>query len=84
MWELIRTICGGTTVRGGDVHTGDMMVQLHGGPLDGQTIDTDPTDPDPWIAIISDGCAHPGGRSLYAPDPAGTWRWEQDLPADAM
>ncbi|MCT2591133.1 hypothetical protein LHJ74_14650 [Streptomyces sp. N2-109] len=61
-------------------------VELYGGPLDGQTVpvDTDDGDPDPWTAILTPGCAHPGGRSLYAPDPAGRWRWVQDVPWDAM
>ncbi|MFD5033631.1 hypothetical protein ACFWM0_24970 [Streptomyces sp. NPDC058405] len=59
-------------------------VPLHGGPLDGSTAPIDPADDDPWIAIISDGCAHPGGRSLYAPDTAGVWRWREDIPWDAM
>ncbi|MFE7412918.1 hypothetical protein [Streptomyces laurentii] len=54
-------------------------VELHGGPLDGTTVDTDDTDPDPWIAIITDHGTHPGGRALYAPDEAGTWRHVRDL-----
>lgn len=62
----------------------ETWVPLHGGPLDGSSAPVDPDDPDPWTAIISDGCAFPGGRSLYAPDGAGVWRWVQDLPADAM
>ncbi len=61
-------------------------VTLHGGPLDGATapVDVDPTDPDPWTAIVSDGCAFPGGRSLYAPDCAGRWVWRYDVPWDAL
>jgi hypothetical protein len=55
------------------------MVELHGGPLDGQTVPVDADDPDPWTAIISPHGQHPGGRSLYAPDPDGTWRWRRDL-----
>lgn len=47
------------------------QVELHGGPLDGMTVDVDVDDPDPWIAILSDGCSLPGGRSLYAPDTTG-------------
>ncbi|MFD5752255.1 hypothetical protein [Streptomyces sp. NPDC127033] len=46
-------------------------IELHGGPLDGTTAPVDLDDPAPWTAIISDGCAHPGGRSLYAPDEEG-------------
>lgn len=65
-------------------HPEQTPVQLHGGPLDGQTVAIDPTDPDPWIAIIADGCAHPGGRSLYSPDPAGRWTWREDLPWEAL
>lgn len=57
---------------------------LHGGPLDGSSAPVDPDDDDPWTAIISDGCTFPGGRSLYAPDGEGVWRWERDLPHDAM
>ncbi|MEU0991952.1 hypothetical protein [Streptomyces sp. NPDC005953] len=60
------------------------MVDLHGGPLDGDTAPVDPHDPDPWTAIISDGCQYPGGRSIYAPDPHGIWRWTGDIPWDAM
>ncbi|ARF75693.1 hypothetical protein B7C62_28135 [Kitasatospora albolonga] len=59
------------------------MVELHGGPLDGQTVPVD-IDDDPWTAIISDGCAHPGGRSVYAPDSTGRWVWERDVPWDAL
>ncbi|MFJ4873249.1 hypothetical protein [Streptomyces sp. NPDC088757] len=54
-------------------------VELHGGPLDGQRVPTDPEDPDPWIAVISDHGQYPGGRSLYRPDADGVWRWECDL-----
>lgn len=62
------------------------MVELHSGPLDGQTVpvDLDPTDPDPWTAIINDGCTHPGGRSVYAPDTTGRWVWQNDIPWDAL
>lgn len=59
-------------------------VQLHGGPLDGTTAPVDPGDPDPWTAIISDYGTYPGGRSLYAPDTTGTWRWVRDLPPEAL
>lgn len=59
-------------------------VELHGGPLDGQTAPVNPDDTDPWTAIISDGCAYPGGRSLYAPDPAGRWTWRRDLRWDEL
>lgn len=59
-------------------------VTLHGGPLDGMPADVDTDESDPWIAIISEGCAYPGGRSVYAPDTAGTWTWSHDIPWDAM
>lgn len=60
------------------------MVQLHGGPLDGQTVPVTLDDDDPWTAVISDGCAYPGGRSLYAPNTAGRGVWQHDLPWEAM
>lgn len=50
-------------------------VTLHGGPLDGMTTEVDADDPDPWIAIIAEGCA---------PDAAGVWRWTRDIPWHAM
>ena len=59
-------------------------VELHGGPLDGMRAPVDLADPDPWTAIISDGCQYPGGRSVYAPDAAGRWVWERDIPWEAM
>ncbi|MEU0978473.1 hypothetical protein ABZ488_04580 [Streptomyces griseus] len=62
----------------------ERMVELHGGPLDGQTVPVTLDDDEPWTAIISDGCAYPGGRSVYAPDPAGRWVWEQDVPWEAL
>ncbi|MGW6604246.1 hypothetical protein [Streptomyces sp. NPDC055036] len=65
-------------------NTPTTMVELHGGALDGEHAPVDTTDPDPWTVIISDGCAHPGGRSLYAPDEAGVWRWVRDIPWEAM
>ena len=58
-------------------------VELHGGPLDGMTAPVT-LDEDPWTAIISDGCAYPGGRSVYAPDSTGRWVWIRDLPWDAL
>ncbi|MER5350570.1 hypothetical protein ABT093_09590 [Kitasatospora sp. NPDC002551] len=62
-----------------------VRVTLCGGPLDGMEVQVDPTDPDPWIAIISGPrCQYPGGRSLYAPDPAGQWVWDRDLPWEAL
>lgn len=64
--------------------TNSIDVQLHGGPLDGSLAPVDPADPDPWTAIISDGCEYPGGRSLYAPDDTGTWRWVRDIPWESM
>ncbi|MCX4970945.1 hypothetical protein OHA98_40705 [Streptomyces sp. NBC_00654] len=54
-------------------------VELYGGPLDGWVVPVDTGDPDPWTAIISDYGEHPGGRSLYAPDTTGRWRWVRDL-----
>jgi hypothetical protein len=59
-------------------------VQLHGGPLDGMTVPVDPDDPDPWTAVIADGCRYPGGRSMYAPAEDGRWVWVRDLPPEAM
>ncbi|MFE9853469.1 hypothetical protein ACFYPN_32445 [Streptomyces sp. NPDC005576] len=53
-------------------------VQLHGGPLDGQTVPVLAEDEDPWTAILSDHGQYPGGRSLYAPDAEGVWRWVRD------
>lgn len=63
---------------------GEVEVTLHGGPLDGMTVAVDASDPEPWIAIISEGCAFPGGRSVYAPDEAGRWTWQRDIPWDAL
>lgn len=59
-------------------------VPLYGGPLDGQSTAVDLADPNPWIAIVADGCAHPGGRSVYAPDQAGRWTWTHDIPWEHM
>ncbi|WP_405759490.1 hypothetical protein OG234_13405 [Streptomyces sp. NBC_01420] len=59
-------------------------VTLHGGPLDGETVAVDPADPEPGIGIIAAGCAYPGGRSWYEPDPAGRWTWRRDIPWAAM
>ncbi|MCL7377464.1 hypothetical protein [Streptomyces sp. 35G-GA-8] len=56
-----------------------LAVQLHGGPLDGQTVLVD-LDAEPWTEVTS---SH-GGRSLYAPDEAGVWRWVRDIPWEAM
>ncbi|MFD5085009.1 hypothetical protein ACFWOG_20510 [Kitasatospora sp. NPDC058406] len=39
---------------------------------------------DPWVAVISDGCAFPGGRSVYEPDGSGRWTWVRNLPWEAM
>ncbi|MFE2941022.1 hypothetical protein ACFXKG_18455 [Streptomyces sp. NPDC059255] len=64
--------------------TSTVEVELHGGPLDGEHVPVDLTDPDPWTAIISDHGQYPGGRSLYAPDEASVWRWVRDLPWDAL
>ncbi|MEE1822207.1 hypothetical protein PUR61_08360 [Streptomyces sp. BE20] len=60
------------------------MVTLHGGPLDGGSTPVDPDDPDPWVAVVCDGCAFPGGRSVYEPDGSGRWTWVRDLPWEAM
>ncbi|MFJ6384650.1 hypothetical protein ACIQI7_32170 [Kitasatospora sp. NPDC092039] len=62
-----------------------VTVTLYGGPLDGEEIDVDALDGDPWVPIISGaGCAYPGGRSVYALAPDGRWTWRRDLPADAL
>ncbi|MET9402091.1 hypothetical protein [Kitasatospora sp. NPDC002965] len=60
------------------------MVTLYGGPLDGASTPVDPDDPDPWVAVISEGCAFPGGRSVYEPDEGGRWTWVRDLPWEAL
>ena len=70
-----------------DEHDGqerEEQVVLFGGPLDGQRVSVDGGDPDPWVAIITDGCSVPGGRALYAPDADGCWRHCTDLPPDAL
>ncbi|MGW2654398.1 hypothetical protein ACWC1D_12200 [Streptomyces sp. NPDC001478] len=59
-------------------------VTLYGGPLDGESVNVDPRDPEPGIGIIASGCAYPGGRSWYEPDSAGRWTWRRDIPWDAM
>ncbi|PZT71585.1 hypothetical protein [Streptomyces sp. AC1-42T] len=59
-------------------------VELHGGPLDGWRVEVDETDDDPWIAIVSELGAHPGGRSLYAPGADGRWVWVRDLRWDEL
>nr|WP_173287905.1 hypothetical protein [Streptomyces sp. x3] len=59
-------------------------VELHGGPLDGMRVDVDVDDPDPWVAIVSDWGRYPGGRSLYAPDGSGVWRWVREIPWEAL
>lgn len=63
----------------------EIEVELHGGPLDGWTVPVT-LDDDPWTAIISDHGQYPGGRSVYAPDPArdGQWWWVEDIPWDSM
>ncbi|MGW2539889.1 hypothetical protein ACWC5I_03225 [Kitasatospora sp. NPDC001574] len=58
------------------------MVTLRGGPLGGASTPVDPDDSDPWVAVISEGCAFPGGRSVY--EPVGSGRWVRDLPWEAM
>lgn len=55
-------------------------VELHGGPLDGETVPIDADDPDPGAALISGGCQYLGGRSWYEPDDTGLWRWTGDTP----
>lgn len=59
-------------------------VTLHGGPLDGETVAVDPTDPEPGIGIIAPGCSYPGGRSWYEPDGDLRWTWTGDIPWQAM
>ncbi|MFD5388197.1 hypothetical protein ACFWMG_25325 [Streptomyces sp. NPDC127074] len=51
-----------------------VTVTLYEGPLDGVETVVDADDPDPWVPLISPGCAHSGGRSIYGPDPV-TSRW---------
>ncbi|MCD9900997.1 hypothetical protein LUR56_15300 [Streptomyces sp. MT29] len=63
-------------------NTISITVELHGGPLDGQTTTVTLTDQDPWIALPNDGCTFPGGSSIYAPDTHGRWVWQDDQPAD--
>lgn len=63
----------------------DDLVTLHGGPLDGQTLDTTGWTPQQradGVALISPLSAYgPGGRSLYAPSGnPGRWDWEGDTP----
>lgn len=60
------------------------MVQLYGGPLDGRMTPVDPEWEDPWVAIITDGCRYPGGRSVYARAEDGRWCWTEDIPWEAM
>ncbi|MER7997910.1 hypothetical protein [Streptomyces sp. NPDC095613] len=36
------------------------------------------------LTSTDDACANPGGRSVYAPDGTGVWRWVRDMPWDAM
>ncbi|WP_328721750.1 hypothetical protein OHT52_21165 [Streptomyces sp. NBC_00247] len=59
-------------------------VELHGGPLDGSTAPVTLDGDEQWTAIITDGCAYRGGRSVYASDAAGRWVWQGDVPWDAM
>ncbi|MFJ6616691.1 hypothetical protein ACIQOW_03780 [Kitasatospora sp. NPDC091335] len=58
----------------------ETTVELHGGPLDGEHAVVDLDDPDPGTALPSPRGLYPGGRSWYAPDPAGVWRWMHDSP----
>ncbi|MGW1154778.1 hypothetical protein ACWD45_26270 [Streptomyces rubiginosohelvolus] len=60
-----------------------ITVELHGGPLDGKATAVTLTEEDPWTAIPNDGCAYAGGRSIYAPDTAGRWVWQDDQPGDS-
>ncbi|MFD0405637.1 hypothetical protein [Kitasatospora sp. NPDC127116] len=53
-------------------------VELHGGPLDGYRTVVDPDDPRPWHRLPP--ADRPGGRSWYAPDEHGVWRWGGDTP----
>ncbi|MFE2352517.1 hypothetical protein [Kitasatospora cineracea] len=55
-------------------------VELHGGPMDGETAYVRTDGPDPGTALISPRCAYPGGRSIYEPDTAGRWTWRGDTP----
>lgn len=55
-------------------------VTLHGGPLDGMSVPVDVEDPEPGVAMVSDGCAFLGGRSWYEPDASGRWVWTGDTP----
>ncbi|WP_129843444.1 hypothetical protein [Streptomyces sp. RFCAC02] len=61
------------------------MVQLYGGPLDGELLDVSALSADEiaiGVALPSDRGTYPGGRSLYEPDPRadGVWRWSGDIP----
>lgn len=62
-------------------NTISITVELHDGPLDGQTTSVTLADEDPWVALPNDGCAFPGGNSIYAPDTNGRWVWQDDQPA---
>lgn len=63
-------------------------VELVGGPLDGELVETAGwTDQERagGVALPASGCRWPGGRSLYGPapgDPPHTrrWVWESDMP----
>jgi hypothetical protein len=50
--------------------TGWVDTQLYGGPLDGEITITDPSDPDPGIAMIVPTSDQ---RAWYEPDETGRW-----------
>ncbi|RKN45621.1 hypothetical protein [Streptomyces hoynatensis] len=61
------------------------MVQLYGGPLDGEVLDLSALSREEaktGVALPAERCAYPGGRALYTPDPEleGVWRWSGDIP----
>jgi hypothetical protein len=55
-------------------------VELHGGPMDGEQAWCRTDGDDPGTALISERGTYLGGRSWYAPDADGIWRWEGDSP----
>ncbi|MER6914001.1 hypothetical protein ABT354_20200 [Streptomyces sp. NPDC000594] len=64
-----------------DPGAGDITVTLYGGPYDGLEVKVERDDPEPWIAIITDGA--PAGRAVYAPDDDGgdgVWHYRGQVP----